>query len=282
MIVIDNKKDLESKLTYLNNRSEVVSLVPTMGNLHNGHLSLLKIAKKNSTKSIVSIFVNPLQFGQNEDFDTYPRTIKEDLKLLKNSKCDILFLPKNKNEVFDDKNEFGQLKAGKKGNILCGFLRKGHFDGVLKVVYSLFKIINPNIAVFGRKDYQQLYLIEKMSKKYFKDLIIFKGQTIRNDNGLALSSRNLYLDDNQLKKAPLFYKFLKEGAHLLKEFKEIEKIKYKIKFILEENGFTVEYLEFLNENLDKFNAVTFKDKKKIFLGSVKLGSTKLIDNIEFY
>lgn len=282
MIVIDNKKDLESKLIYLNNRSEVISLVPTMGNLHDGHLSLLEIAKKNSTKSIVSIFVNPLQFGQNEDFDTYPRTTKEDLNLLKNANCDILFLPKNKNEVFDNKNEFGQLKAGRKGNILCGFFRKGHFDGVLKVVYSLFKIINPNIAIFGRKDYQQLYLIEKMSKKYFKDLIIFKGQTIRNDNGLALSSRNLYLDKNQLKKAPLFYKFLKEGVQLLKEFKEIEKIKYKTKFILEENGFTVEYLEFLNENLDKFTTETFKNKKKLFLGSVKLGSTKLIDNIEFY
>ena len=151
MVVIDNKKDLKDKLNLLYKKNEVISLVPTMGNLHDGHLSLLKIAKKNSTKSVVTIFINPLQFGKNEDFDRYPRTIENDINILKLAACDILYFPKNKNEVFDNKFNINHLNSGKKGNILCGKSRKGHFDGVLKVVYTLFRLIRPNIAVFGKK-----------------------------------------------------------------------------------------------------------------------------------
>ena len=282
LVVIDNKKDLRNKLNFIYMKNEVLSLVPTMGNLHNGHLSLLKIAKKNSTTSIVTIFVNPLQFGKNEDFDQYPRTIVKDINILKHAGCDILYLPKNKYEVFDNRLNIDHLHSGKKGNILCGKIRKGHFDGVLKVVYTLFKLIKPNVAVFGNKDYQQLYLIENMSNKYFKNLKILRGETIRDKNGLALSSRNSYLNKNQMAKAPLFYKFLKKGIELVKQSKDQKIVKMNIKQLLEKNDFTVEYLEFLNTNLDIFKYSLEINTKKVFLGSVKLGSTKLIDNIEFY
>ena len=143
-------------------------------------------------------------------------------------------------------------------------------------------MIRPNIAVFGTKDYQQLYLIEKMSKKYFKNLKILRGETIRDRNGLALSSRNLYLSNNQMLKAPLFYKFLNKGVKLVKESEDLKKIKINVKRLLEKNDFTVDYLEFLNTDLDVFENNHDANIKKVFLGSVRLGNTKLIDNIEFY
>ena len=188
-----------------------------MGNLHDGHLSLVKIAKKHSSKVITTIFINPLQFGKHEDFASYPRTINKDINKLKKIDCDILFAPKNKNEVFNKINNLGFLKAGPKGNILCGKIRPGHFDGVLKVVYMLFELTKPNISIFGLKDFQQLYLIKQMSKIYFPKLKIISAPTIRAKNGLALSSRNSYLDKTSIKIAPLLYKILLDGINNLND-----------------------------------------------------------------
>ena len=161
MIILDTKKDYKNHIDLLKSKGEILSLVPTMGNLHNGHLSLLEIAKKISSKVITTIFINPLQFGKDEDFASYPRTINQDISKLKKQNCDVLFVPKNKNEVFDNINNLEYLNAGPKGNILCGKIRPGHFDGVLKVVYTLFKLTQPNFSIFGLKDFQQLYLIKK-------------------------------------------------------------------------------------------------------------------------
>ena len=202
MIILDTKKEYENHIDLLKSKGEIISLVPTMGNLHEGHLSLIEIAKKNSSKVVTTIFVNPLQFGREEDIDTYPRPMKEDIIKLKKLKCDILFAPKNKNEVFDNIDNLDYLKAGPKGNILCGKIRPGHFDGVLKVVYMLFQLTKPHLSVFGIKDFQQLYLVKQMAKKYFPKIKIISAPTIRNRNGLALSSRNSYLDKKSIEIAP--------------------------------------------------------------------------------
>jgi pantoate--beta-alanine ligase len=279
LIILDTKEDYKNHISLLKSQGEIISLVPTMGNLHDGHLSLVEIAKKNSSKVITTIFINPLQFGEDEDFTSYPRTMNQDISKLKKLNCDILFAPKTKNEIFNNIDNLKNLKAGPKGNILCGKIRPGHFDGVLKVVYMLFQLTQPNLSVFGLKDFQQLYLIKRMAKIHFPKLKIISAPTIRNKNGLALSSRNSYLDEKSVKIAPLFYKILLDGINNLNKSNNIEEtIKY-ITLNLEKNKFLVNYVSFLTTELEKIKLNT--SKKKILLSSVKLGQTRLIDNIEF-
>ncbi len=279
MIILDTKEDYENHINLLKSKGEIISLVPTMGNLHDGHLSLVEIAKKSSSKVITTIFINPLQFGKNEDFASYPRTMNQDINKLKKYNCDILFAPKSKNEVFNNFDNLKNLKAGPKGNILCGKIRPGHFDGVLKVVYMLFQLTQPDLSVFGVKDFQQLYLIKKMAKIHFPKLKIISAPTIRNKNGLALSSRNSYLDEKSIKIAPLFYKILLDGISNLNKSSNIEEtIKY-ITSNLEKKKFLVNYVSILTTELEKIKMNT--SKKKVILSSVKLGQTRLIDNIEF-
>ena len=279
MIILDTKKEYKNHIDFLKSKDEIVSLVPTMGNLHDGHLSLIKIAKKYSSKVVTTIFVNPLQFGKDEDFFIYPRTMNEDINKLKKQTCDVLFAPKNKEEVFDNIGNLEHLMAGPKGNILCGKIRPGHFDGVLKVVYMLFQLTKPNLSVFGIKDFQQLYLVRQMAKKYFPKLKIISAPTIRNKNGLALSSRNSYLDQKSIKIAPLFYKILFDGINNLKTSNNVEETIEEITKTLEKNKFLVNYVSFLSTELEKLKANS--SEKKILLSSVKLGQTTLIDNIEF-
>ena len=279
MIILDTKKDYKNHVNLLKSNGEIISLVPTMGNLHDGHLSLVEIAKKNSSKVITTIFVNPLQFGKNEDFASYPRTMNQDISKLKKLNCDILFAPKTKNEVFNNIDNLKNLEAGPKGNILCGKIRPGHFDGVLKVIYMLFQLTQPDLSVFGLKDFQQLYLIKQMAKIYFPKLKIISAPTIRTKNGLALSSRNSYLDKKSMKIAPVFYKILLDGVINLKNSNDVEKTVNYIKTNLEKNSFLVNYVSFLTTKLEKIKLNT--PDKKILLSSVKLGQTRLIDNVEF-
>ena len=279
MIILDTKKDYKNHVNLLKSNGEIISLVPTMGNLHDGHLSLVEIAKKNSSKVITTIFVNPLQFGKNEDFASYPRTMNQDISKLKKLNCDILFAPKTKNEVFNNIDNLKNLEAGPKGNILCGKIRPGHFDGVLKVIYMLFQLTQPDLSVFGLKDFQQLYLIKQMAKIYFPKLKIISAPTIRTKNGLALSSRNSYLDNKSMKIAPVFYKILLDGVINLKNSNDVEKTVNYIKKNLEKNSFLVNYVSFLTTKLEKIKLNT--PDKKILLSSVKLGQTRLIDNVEF-
>ncbi len=279
MIILDTKKDYENHINLLKSKDEIISLVPTMGNLHDGHLSLIEIAKKNSSKVVTTIFINPLQFGKDEDFESYPRTMNNDISKLKELNCDILFAPKTKNEVFSDIDDLKNLKAGPKGNILCGKIRPGHFDGVLKVVYMLFQLTQPDLSVFGLKDFQQLYLIRQMAKIYFPKLKIISAPTIRDKNGLALSSRNSYLDKSSIEIAPLFYKILLDGIYNFKNRKNVEETIKCITANLEKNKFLVNYVSFLTTELEKLKINT--SERKILLSSVKIGQTTLIDNIEF-
>ncbi len=279
MIILDTQKDYKKHINLLKSQGEIISLVPTMGNLHDGHLSLVKIAKKKSSKVITTIFINPLQFGKDEDFTSYPRTMSQDVDKLQKLNCDILFAPKSKNEVFNKIDNLKNLKAGPKGNILCGKIRPGHFDGVLKVIYMLFQLTEPDLSVFGVKDFQQLYLIKQMAKIYFPKLKIISAPTIRNKNGLALSSRNSYLDKTSMEIAPVFYKILLDGINYLKNSNNVEETVNYITTNLEKNSFLVNYVSFLNAELEKIKLNT--SDKKILLSSVKLEQTRLIDNVEF-
>ena len=279
MIILNTKKDYIDHVNFLKSKGEVISLVPTMGNLHKGHLSLVEIAKKKSNKVITTIFINPLQFGKDEDFDSYPRTMNQDISNLNKINCDVLFAPKNKNEVFNNIENLKNVNSGPKGNILCGKNRPGHFDGVLKVVYTLFQLTDPDLSVFGLKDFQQLYLIKQMAKIYFPKLKIIAAPTIRDKNGLALSSRNSYLDKTSIKVAPMFYKILLDGVNNLKISNNVEETVKYITANLEKNNFLVNYVSFLTSELEKLKLDT--PQRKILLSSVKLGQTRLIDNIEF-
>ena len=280
MIIAKTITDLNSILYNLSLKPGKLALIPTMGNLHDGHLSLIKLAKLHSSKTITSIFVNPLQFGKNEDFDKYPRTIESDIDKLNDLKCDVLFMPDNKNEVFSNQNEINLIKSGNLGKELCGHIRPNHFDGVLTVVYRIFELINPNIAVFGAKDFQQQVLIQNMAKTYFPKLEFLIGPIIRSLNGLPLSSRNSYLSNEELGLASNLYKSLKESVKLYKNTKNIKNITETANNFLISKNLVPEYYELRDLFLNKINSENCLGKK-IFLGSVKIGKTRIIDNLEF-
>jgi pantoate--beta-alanine ligase len=280
MIIAKTKEELDTALKKLSLKPGKLALIPTMGNLHEGHLSLIKMAKLHSSKTITTIFVNPLQFGKNEDFNEYPRTIETDIEKLNNQNCDVLFIPKNKNEMFDDKTKPKQIESGELGKELCGKIRPDHFDGVLTVVFRMFYIINPDIAIFGAKDYQQQVLIKSMAKFYFPNLEILTAPIVRSSNGIALSSRNNYLSSQELELASNLFKSLQQSISLYKNgISEQDVIKKGIDFLISKK-LTPDYYELRDGFLNKIEKKNYNGKK-IFLGSIKIGKTRIIDNIEF-
>ena len=280
MIIAKTKEELDIALKKLSLKPGKLALIPTMGNLHEGHLSLIKIAKLHSSKTITTIFVNPLQFGKNEDFNEYPRTIETDIEKLNNENCDVLFIPKNKNEMFDDKTKLKQIQSGELGKELCGKIRPDHFDGVLTVVFRMFYIINPDIAIFGAKDYQQQVLIKSMAKLHFPNLGILTAPIVRSSNGIALSSRNNYLSPKELELASNLFKSLQQSISLYKNgISEQDVINKGIDFLISKN-LTPDYYELRDNFLNKIEKKNYNGKK-IFLGSIKIGKTRIIDNIEF-
>ena len=198
MVITRTREELYKTLEEFSKHPGKLALIPTMGNLHDGHLSLIKLAKLKASKIITTIFVNPLQFGKNEDFKKYPRTEKLDIEKLKKEHCDILFIPRSGEEVFSKTEKVKSLDSGSLGSELCGKIRPGHFNGVLTVVNRLFELINPDVAVFGAKDYQQQILIKKMAKSLHPKISLLKAPIIRSTNGVALSSRNNYLSEKEL------------------------------------------------------------------------------------
>ena len=217
MIIARTRDDLNQTLQKFTQKPGKLALIPTMGNLHDGHLSLVRLAKLNAKKTITTIFVNPLQFGKNEDFEKYPRSEEMDINKLSKEKCDILFIPVNRNEVFPKFEEVKKIESGELGNELCGKIRPGHFDGVLTVVNKIFDMIKPDIAIFGAKDYQQQILISEMSKILHPYLTILKAPIIRSKNGVALSSRNNYLSQKEMNLASNLFKCLENSVKLYKD-----------------------------------------------------------------
>jgi pantoate--beta-alanine ligase len=280
MIICQTRNDLDTALEKLSKKSGKLALIPTMGNLHHGHLSLIKIAKKNASKTISTIFVNPLQFAQNEDFEKYPRTHDEDIKKLKDEDCDILFIPNNNKEVFSSIENVKTINSGALGSELCGKIRPGHFDGVLTVVNRLFEIIDPDVAVFGAKDYQQEYLIRQMAKSLYPKLNLIKGPIIRAENGIALSSRNNYLSNTELEIASNLYKCLRNSYKSYNNNIDLKIIIDEANEYLKSKNLKPDYFELRDDCLNKIDFNGFNGKK-VFLASVTINKTRLIDNIEF-
>lgn len=280
MIIARTRDDLNQTLQKFTQKPGKLALIPTMGNLHDGHLSLVRLAKLNAKKTITTIFVNPLQFGRNEDFEKYPRTEEMDIKKLSKEKCDILFIPVNRNEVFPKFEEVKKIESGKLGNELCGKIRPGHFDGVLTVVNKIFDMIKPDIAIFGAKDYQQQILISEMSKILHPYLTILKAPIIRSKNGVALSSRNNYLSQKEMNLASNLFKCLENSVKLYKDNVLLSEIIENAQKFLISKKLNPDYLELRDNKLNNINDNNFNGKK-VFLSSVTLNKTRLIDNIEF-
>ena len=280
MVITRTREELYKTLEEFSKNPGKLALIPTMGNLHDGHISLVKLAKLKASKTITTIFVNPLQFGKNEDFKKYPRTEKLDIEKLKKENCDILFIPKNGDEVFSKFDKIKKLDSGQLGSELCGKIRPGHFDGVLTVVNKLFELINPDIAVFGAKDYQQKILIKQMAKSLHPQITLIKAPIIRSKNGVALSSRNNYLSKKEIDNASNLFKCLQNSVDSYYKNKELKEILDQAKTFLISKNLMPHYFELRDSELNPISSNNFKGNK-VFLGSVTINNTRLIDNIEF-
>jgi pantoate--beta-alanine ligase len=257
---------------------ETVALVPTMGNLHAGHLSLVDVARTLADRVVVSIFVNPTQFGPGEDFAAYPRTLDRDRRQLTRANVDILFAPPVE-EIYPDRDRPGTVVTvpGLSG-ILCGQFRPGHFDGVASVVTRLFNIVQPDSAVFGQKDYQQLLVIRRVQADLHLPVKIVAAATVRETDGLALSSRNQYLDDAQRAIAPGLYRTLADCAASLgqgsREFAELEN---RGMAGLVAAGFRPDY--FAIRNATDLSLPDAASRGLVVLAAGHLGKARLIDNL---
>lgn len=212
MIIVDGIEALRATVRQWRAAGERVGLVPTMGSLHKGHLSLLKVARERAERVVVTVFVNPLQFGPDEDFERYPRTPAEDERLLEQSGCDLLFTPPVQQIYPDGGQSSTRVSVVPLTGILCGRFRPGHFDGVATVVAKLFGIVQPDVAVFGEKDYQQLAIIRRMTADLDIPVEIVGAPTVRSPDGLAMSSRNRYLTAAERELAPRIHVTLREVA----------------------------------------------------------------------
>lgn len=286
MQVIEKVDQMRQKTNLLRNKSETIGLVPTMGYLHRGHLNLIEKSREQCTKVIISIFVNPTQFGPGEDLDKYPRDFEKDYKAALESGVDYIFKPDASEIYGEDYRTFVTVRGLNK--IMCGSSRPLHFDGVCTVVLKLFNIIQPHKAYFGRKDYQQLVIIKKMIRDLNIPIDIVECPIVREADGLAMSSRNKYLNDKERKDATVLYRCLKTAAELIKNGNtDIDKIKKNINGIFNETPSVkeVDYFDFrdpedLTEIDDIEKHLTGKPGCGILIASaIRIGSTRIIDNI---
>ena len=255
-----------------------VAFVPTMGNLHAGHIHLVEIAKQHAKCVVTSVFVNPLQFGANEDLASYPRTLDADCEKLQAAGTTIVFAP-SVTEIYPEPQTM-TINPPPIANELCGASRPGHFMGVVTVVLKLFNMVQPQVVVFGKKDFQQLFIIRQLVKQFNLPIEIIAGETIREKDGLAMSSRNGYLNASERALASQLNSALQSIAKAVencnKNFVEIEN---QTALQLNQNGWVVDYISIRS-------AITLKpasllDHDLVVLGAAKLGKTRLIDNIEF-
>ena len=264
-----------------------IALVPTMGNLHDGHLELVNIAKQHADIVVVSIFVNPTQFGEGEDFDSYPRTLDDDVAKLATVAADYVFAPSIE-EMYPVLPPATAVLAGTISAQLCGQSRPGHFDGVGIVVSKLFNIIQPDAAVFGQKDYQQLAIIKQLVRDLSYPLEIIAAPIVRAADGLALSSRNQYLTASERQVAPVLHQALQSLAQQLQDIKispqgsilpHITALLAQTREHLKSAGFTVDYLEIKTAELDAITEGFDKDRQDmVILVAAWLGRARLLDN----
>jgi pantoate--beta-alanine ligase len=279
MKVVQTIEELRDQLRGQNR----VAFVPTMGNLHAAHLALMKMAHQHGDPVVASIFVNRLQFGPNEDFDTYPRTLQDDIdKLQHQNHVYVLFAPKE-GEMYPEPQNYRVSPPADLGDILEGEFRPGFFVGVSTVVLKLFSCVQPRVAVFGKKDYQQLMIVRNMCRQFALPTEIIPHETVRDADGLALSSRNRFLSEDERKEAPRLYQMLKQvRERRLSGETDIKGIEHDAQRDLSSRGWKVDYVSLRRQRdlreptADQVTA----SEPMVVLAAAKLGTTRLIDNLE--
>ncbi len=269
---------LRAELALHRSAKKSIAFVPTMGNLHEGHIKLVRRALTEADIVVVSIFVNPLQFGANEDLDNYPRTLAADKDKLIDAGAHLLFTPVVEEIYPEGMEPHAKLSVPMITNTLCGASRPGHFDGVTTVVNKLFNIVQPNVAIFGKKDFQQLAVIRKMVDDFCIPVHIIGEETARASDKLALSSRNGYLNADERALAPTLYKVLDAArTEIANGNRDFESAENTSKNQLTQAGFEVDYVAIRDGRT--LMAPTEKTKEYVILGAAKLGTTRLIDNL---
>ncbi len=255
-----------------------IVLVPTMGNLHDGHLSLLKKARDSGDYVVASIFVNPFQFGENEDFDSYPRTLDPDLERLKAMDCDLVFIPKGSDVYPRGPERATRVEVPDLSSILCGQYRPGFFRGVATVVNILFNMVRPDAAVFGEKDYQQLLVIRQMVGDLRMTVDILVGETVREADGLAMSSRNSYLTKAERELAPMIFRQLNAAcAEIRAGSRDFEAVSARALNALRSAGFKPDYFEI--RRAEDLSLPEGGEEELRILAAAWLGKARLIDNV---
>ncbi len=277
MQVIQTIAELRARL----GTEHAVAFVPTMGNLHEGHLELVRLARGQGSCVVVSIFVNPLQFGPNEDFDRYPRTLEADCAQLQ-SLADVVFAP-SASEMYPARQTV-YVEPPPVAGELCGASRPGHFRGMATVVLKLLNIVQPQVALFGKKDYQQLHIIRRMVSELNLPLRIIGGETVRAADGLALSSRNQYLNAGERGEAAFLYRTLQGmGQAILQGGRDFERLQERAVEALAARGWEVDYVAVRNQSdLLPANPVQGDpvQRELVILAAARLGRTRLLDNLE--
>ena len=283
MIVCQNIKRLRLQISEWRENNESIAFVPTMGNLHEGHLSLVEIAQQKAARVVVSIYVNPLQFSPDEDFSSYPRTLEDDLKKLKMMAVDLVFTPDTQMIYPNGELQSTFVEVPVLSNIIEGEFRPGFFKGVSTVVLKLFNMVQADYAIFGEKDFQQLLIIKQMVHDLNLPIEIIAGAIKREADGLAMSSRNTYLNSSDREKSCLLSKTLLLCCQQIEQGISIKQAEKNAVETLQNHDFTVDYVT-LRETAG-LNKVSENDittyKELIVLAAAKIGDTRLIDNVKF-
>jgi pantoate--beta-alanine ligase len=278
MIACRTIREIRQETVKRKREGKKIAFVPTMGALHEGHLSLIREAKKHADLVVVSIFVNPEQFGPNEDFDTYPRDTESDLQKCRDEGVSVVFLPDRK-ELYPEK-KYLSIEIDHLNRNMCGASRPGFFEGILLVVNKFFNILEPDVALFGQKDIQQFIIISHMVEEFNHGVKLVMGPISRANDGLALSSRNAYLNHEERKAAPSLYRSLQYIEKQIREGVDTPGLLIEHqKSELEAKGFKIDYLDvFSRKTLARENTLK-RNRSYILAGAVWLGKTRLIDNI---
>ncbi|NPC92825.1 pantoate--beta-alanine ligase [Bacillus sp. WMMC1349] len=276
MIEIQTTKDIQKLIKKYQKEGKTIGFVPTMGFLHDGHLSLAKQARTDNDIVVMSIFVNPLQFGPGEDYETYPRDIERDRNLAAKAGVDILFMPSVEDIYKQESTMIVHVK--KRTNVLCGRSRIGHFDGVATVLTKLFQLIMPTRAYFGMKDAQQVAVVDGLINEFFMNIELVPVETVREEDGLAKSSRNVYLTEAERKEAAVLYQSLQHGARLIQDGeRDAGVIQKQICNMLEKTTGLIDYVEIYSyPDLESLETLT---GKCIIALAVQFSKARLIDNL---
>lgn len=273
-------EELNQIISTWRSNGEVISFVPTMGNLHEGHLTLVREAVSQSDRCVLSIFVNPMQFAPGDDYERYPRTLEADIERLSGLGVDLLFIPQAELIYPGGQAVHTRVEVPGLSDILCGEFRPGHFVGVATVVCKLFNLVQPDIALFGKKDYQQLMVIRRMVTDLAMPVDIIGVPTIREADGLAKSSRNQYLSAAQRRQAAMLYQGLNNvKAAVLSGAEDYESLTARETTTLNQAGFEVEYLSI--RRAQDLEQAELADDHLVILVAARLGQARLIDNLEF-